>query len=66
MDDFYKTINFNWFDYIKLGHYDEDLGPLNSPTTNQKLFKLTHKKLEGGTKCINFENITHLFWKKLE
>ena len=63
MDDFYKGINFNWFDYIKLGHYDEEAGPLNKPTTNQKLFKLRHEKVEEGVTRIDFENITHLFWK---
>ena len=27
------------FDYIKTGRYDEKLGPLNSITTNQRMFK---------------------------
>lgn len=31
---FYKI-----FDYVKIGPYIEELGPLNSPTTNQKLFE---------------------------
>ena len=26
-------------DYYKIGHYDEECGPLNSPTTNQKFLK---------------------------
>ena len=26
-------------DYYKIGHYDEERGPLNSPTTNQKFLK---------------------------
>lgn len=63
MDNYYKNINFNWFDYIKLGHYDEKLGPINKPTTNQRLYKLTHEILDKGVKKIDFENITHLFWK---
>lgn len=29
------------FDYIKIGPYIECLGPLDSPTTNQKLYKKT-------------------------
>lgn len=28
------------FDYLKIGEYDEVKGPLNSPTTNQKMFKI--------------------------
>lgn len=63
MDNYYKEINFDWFDYIKLGHYDEDLGGLNKETTNQKLFKITHNKI-GDVKEIKFDDITHLFWKK--
>ena len=62
-DEYYKNINFDWFDYIKIGHYDEGLGPINSPTTNQRLYKLNHKKLEDGVKRIDFEDITDLFWK---
>lgn len=27
------------FDYIKVGPYIDELGPLNSPTTNQKMYK---------------------------
>ena len=64
MDNFYKNINFKWFDYIKLGHYDESLGGLDKETTNQKLFKLVHNKLEDGVLKIDFEDITKLFCKK--
>lgn len=31
--------DYNIFDYVKLGPYVEDLGPLDSPCTNQKLYK---------------------------
>ena len=62
-DEYYKNIEFNYFDYVKLGHYDEELGGLNKKTTNQRLFKITHGKLEDGTQKIDFKDITHLFWK---
>lgn len=62
-DSYYKDINFSWFDYIKLGHYDEEKGGLNKKTTNQKLFKLTHEKNDGLEK-IDFEDITYKFWKR--
>lgn len=42
------------FDYIKLGPYIEDLGPLNSKTTNQRFYKVEEGKLV---------DITNLFWK---
>lgn len=63
-DSYYNGINFNWFDYIKLGHYDEERGGLDKETTNQKLFKLDRKILEDGVKRTDFEDITYLFWKK--
>lgn len=45
------------FDYIKVGPYIAHLGALNSPTTNQHLYK----KESDGT----FTDITSLFWKKI-
>jgi anaerobic ribonucleoside-triphosphate reductase activating protein len=62
-DSYYKNIDFNWFDYIKLGHYDENLGGLNKRTTNQRLYKLKHEVLDDGVKKIDFEDITSKFWK---
>ncbi len=44
------------FDFIKIGPFIRHLGPLNKPTTNQRLYK---KDDEG-----NFEDITERFWKK--
>jgi len=64
MDNFYKNVEFDWFDYIKLGHYDEKLGGLNKETTNQRLYKLSHERLQDGAKKIEFKDITNLFWKK--
>lgn len=47
-DDFYEM-----FDYVKVGPYTEALGPLNSPTTNQRLY---HHR----------EDITSIFWRKFD
>ena len=44
------------FDYIKLGPYLAHLGPLNEPTTNQRMYR---KGADGS-----YEDITSLFWKK--
>lgn len=30
------------FDYIKIGKYDENYGPLDSPTTNQRMYMVNH------------------------
>ena len=40
------------FDYIKLGPYIEEFGPLNNPNTNQRMFKMP-----------DIEDITYKFWK---
>lgn len=42
------------FDYIKLGPYKEEFGPLNSRTTNQRFYKVNGKELI---------DITNKFWK---
>lgn len=42
------------FDYIKLGPYIKALGPLNAPTTNQRLYRVEGKQLT---------DITSRFWR---
>ena len=49
-----KYINLDNFNFIKLGPYIEDLGPLNSKTTNQRFYKIEEGKLV---------DITNLFWR---
>ena len=49
-----KHFNIEPFNFIKLGPYIEELGPLNSKTTNQKFYKIEENKLI---------DITNLFWK---
>lgn len=49
-----KEINLKWFDFIKLGPYIEELGPLNSKTTNQRFYKVVNDELI---------DITSVFWK---
>ena len=43
------------FDYIKVGPYIRHLGPLKSPTTNQRMYR----QQDDGT----FEDITYRFWR---
>ena len=49
-----KDINLENFDIIKLGPYIEELGPLNSETTNQRFYKVSDEELV---------DITSKFWK---
>ena len=47
--DFYEV-----FDYIKVGEYKEEFGPLNKDTTNQRLYEITSNSVI---------DITYKFWK---
>lgn len=58
-----KEIDLKNFDYIKLGPYIEELGPLNSKTTNQRFYKV-HKKVVEGITGYELEDETYKFWKK--
>lgn len=49
-----EDINLKYFDFIKLGPYIKDVGPLNCPTTNQRFYKVQDNKLI---------DITYKFWK---
>lgn len=47
-----------YLDFIKLGHYDQDLGGLSSPTSNQKFYEVSH---QGTTS--ELKDITYTFQK---
>lgn len=49
-----EDIELGNFDFIKLGPYKEEFGPLNSRTTNQRFYKVSDGELI---------NITSKFWK---
>lgn len=49
-----NSIDLFNFDYIKLGPYKEEFGPLNSRTTNQRFYKVNGRELV---------DITSKFWK---
>ena len=49
-----KDIELSNFNFIKLGPYKEEFGPLNSRTTNQRFYKVNGKELL---------DITSKFWK---
>lgn len=55
-----KDIDLMNFDYIKLGPYDEDKGPLNKRTTNQKFYKVFH----FSTGRCELIDITYKFWRE--
>ena len=49
-----KKIELELFDYIKIGPYIKELGGLDNPNTNQKMYQI-------GPNCI-LNDITYKFW----
>lgn len=59
---------FASFDYVKVGPFLPSCGPLNHRTTNQRLYKVSHKKSAAGSaaadeKSYELEDITYRFWR---
>ena len=50
---------FAAFDYVKVGPYIEAFGPLNSKTTNQRLYKVSH-----AASGYSLTDITSRFWHR--
>ena len=53
------------FDYVKIGPYIPEFGPLNVKTTNQRLYKHEKTSTEETKMGVGWVDITHKFWKKL-
>ena len=53
--DTVEDIFWNYFDYIKLGPYRPECGPLNHPTTNQRLYRVENARPV---------DITARFWQR--
>lgn len=58
-DELSEHIDISHFDYIKLGHYDEECGPLNSPNTNQRMYKVSRFLVNPV-----LVDITNKFWNE--
>ena len=58
---------FQAFDYVKVGSYRPSCGPLNNPSTNQRLYHVMHKSAcltASGDSSYVLEDITSRFWHK--
>ena len=58
-----KHVNLMYLDYIKLGPYIEEFGPLNSKTTNQRFYQVIKSHYEDGTSGYELLDTTYKFWK---
>ena len=64
----YSVVRFDFevLDYIKIGSYREEYGPLDNPNTNQKMFKLvpnSSKYIKDKNRFKEMVDITYKFWK---
>ena len=59
------AIELKNFNYIKLGPYIEELGPLNNPNTNQRFYEVQMSREidENGNPIYGLTDITDIFWK---
>ena len=48
-----------YIDFVKIGHYDQELGGLNSPTTNQKFYKVESHSNNDSVKVTDITSIFH-------
>lgn len=65
IDDLYEVYNIpnqHYIDFLKIGPYKKECGPLDSKTTNQTYFKNTG--LSSNPSIMIAEDKTGLFWKE--
>ena len=53
----------DYLDFVKLGHYDMELGGLDCPTTNQRLYQFNHLFSDCTILGAGWRDITYEFWK---
>lgn len=58
-----KHIEIKNFNAIKLGPHIEELGPLNSKTTNQRFYEVKQVSDVEGKLYYGLDDITYKFWK---
>lgn len=61
--ELHEDIDLANFDFVKLGPYLEEKGPLNKRTTNQQFFRIVPLRDKDGHQLYGLENVTYLFWK---
>ena len=60
--DLSRDIDLRNFDYIKLGPYIEEKGPLDNPNTNQKFYEVC--RISKFADKFALKDITSKFWKQ--
>ena len=58
-----SDIDLQWLDYVKLGPYIEELGPLNNKNTNQRFYIVEKLYCSNDNYKYDLKDITYKFWK---
>ena len=56
----HAKVNLEVLDFVKVGPYIDEFGPLDSPTTNQRFYKIEH-----GPQGVELTDMTGWFVKKI-
>ena len=59
-----KKAILDYLDYLKLGHYDHELGGLDSPTTNQRLYQFSKYFSDSTSLGAGWRDITNQLQNK--
>ena len=62
-EKFPTEIDLANFEYIKIGPYIKELGPLDNPKTNQRMYEIVEMEDEYGARFYQPQDITYKFWK---
>jgi len=63
MNELSTEIDLSIFDYIKLGPYIKENGPLDNPNTNQRFYSVEESWNDSKNPTYKLVDNTHLFWK---
>ena len=63
LDKISDKIDLQYFNYVKVGPYIKDKGPLTDRNTNQKMYKVIPFVDCNGQWCVQLTDITFKFWK---
>lgn len=60
----YKDSLLSNLEYLKVGKYNKELGGLDNPNTNQRLYELYHRRYTFYEKKLSgMKDITYKFWR---
>lgn len=59
-----EILDFKFLDFLKIGKYNNLLGGLESPLTNQKFYAIIHTEVGKNDYLHQFIDITHKFQKR--